>query len=155
MNDVKQKMYKAITSKQFFIILAITILFIVIAVYSYKKFIKSKVDPTYVDNKEFIQGDSNGDKSTADLYFFYTDWCPYCKTAMPIWDRFKKKIGNNLVKDRKNQLIKVDCGKEKVLADKYDIKGYPTIKMVVDDKVIEYDAKTDIDTLQQFLNSSL
>tara|TARA_Y100001958_G_C21237995_1_gene564874 strand:+ start:532 stop:996 length:465 start_codon:yes stop_codon:yes gene_type:complete len=154
MNDIKQKIYKAITGKQFAVILVVTAIFIAIAVYSYKKFIKTKVNPTYVDNKEFIN-DGLSDKSDADLYFFYTEWCPYCKTAMPVWDRFEKKIGKKRVKDRKINFIKVDCGKEKDLADKYDIKGYPTIKMVVDDKVIEYDAKTEIDTLHQFLNSSL
>ena len=154
-NLTKEKMYKVFTSKQFFITIVVTAVFVMIAVYSYKKFIKSTVDPTYVANKEYIPGDSFGDNPSVDLYYFYTDWCPYCKTSTPIWNRFKKKIGDNLVKDRRINFIKVNCEKEKALADKFDIKGYPTIKMVVNDKVIEYDAKTDIDTLHQFLNSSL
>ena len=60
-----------------------------------------------------------------------------------------------MVKDTKIKFIEVDCEKEKNLAEKYDIKGYPTIKMVNRNKVIEYDAKTEINTLHQFVNSSI
>ena len=66
---------------------------------------------------------------------------------------FKSLI--SIIKDKKINFIEVNCEKEKPLADKYDIKGYPTIKMVNKNKVIEYDAKTDVETLHQFVNSSI
>jgi thiol-disulfide isomerase/thioredoxin len=40
---------------------------------------------------------------TADIYYFYTSWCPYCVKARPEWDKFKtfwehkKKNGYNLI----------------------------------------------------------
>ena len=34
-------------------------------------------------------------------------------------------------------------------------EGYPTIKLVDNNKIIEYDAKPELDTLHQFLNTSL
>ena len=49
----------------------------------------------------------------------------------------------------------VDCDKEESIANEYKVEGYPTIKMVKDGEVIEYDAKPKYDTLVQFLNSTL
>ena len=42
-----------------------------------------------------------------------------------------------------------------ILMDKYNIEGYPTIKLLKDGQVIEYDAKPSKDTLNQFLNTVL
>ena len=41
------------------------------------------------------------------------------------------------------------------LADKFKIEGYPTIKLVKGNQVIEYDAKPSIEHLKEFLNSTL
>jgi len=155
MSEFKRKLYENLGSKRFFIIVAVTAIFITIAVVTYNKFIKKNIDPEYVANKEFIPGPRQGEIPSVDLYYFYTSWCPHCKSARPEWDKFKKEIGNTLVKDKKINFIEVNCEKEKPLADKYDIKGYPTIKMVNKNKVIEYDAKTDVETLHQFVNSSI
>lgn len=155
MSEFKNKIYSAITSKQFFVIIAVTAIFIGIAIFMYNKYIKSKIDNKYVANKEFLPGPRPGEIPTVELYYFYTKWCPYCKKARIVWDKFKKKFDNRLVKDTKIKFIEVDCEKEKNLAEKYNIEGYPTIKMVNGDKVIEYDAKTDLETLHQFVNSSI
>ncbi len=155
MSDLKNKIYSAVTSKQFFIILIVTAIFIGIAVYTYNKFVKSKIDNKYVANKEFLPGPRPGEIPTVDLYFFFTEWCPHCKTARQVWDKFKEELNNKFVKNTRINFIEVNCEKKKNLAEKYDIKGYPTIKMVNGNKVIEYDAKTDLETLHQFVNSSI
>ena len=62
---------------------------------------------------------------------------------------------NKVVKDKRINFIEVDCEKDKGLAEKYNISEYPTIKMVDGNKVIEYNAKTEIETLHQFVNSSV
>ena len=41
------------------------------------------------------------------------------------------------------------------MMDKYKIEGYPTIKLLKDGQIIEYDAKPSKDTLTQFLNTVL
>lgn len=155
MSDLKNKIYSAVTSKQFFIILIVTAIFIGLAVYTYNKFVKSKIDNKYVANKEFLPGPRPGEIPTVDLYFFFTEWCPHCKTARPVWDKFKEELNNKFVNNTRINFIEVNCEKKKNLAEKYDIKGYPTIKMVNGNKVIEYDAKTDLETLHQFVNSSI
>ena len=41
------------------------------------------------------------------------------------------------------------------LMDKYNIEGYPTIKLIKDNQVIEYDAKPTKSTMTQFLTTVL
>jgi hypothetical protein len=41
------------------------------------------------------------------------------------------------------------------LMNKFKVEGYPTIKLLKDGQVIEYDAKPSKDTLIQFLNTVL
>ena len=52
--------------------------------------------------------------------------------------------------DYKNETTEVSQ-----MIDKYKIEGYPTIKLIKDDQVIEFDAKPTKDTLTQFLNTAL
>ena len=125
------------------------ILLIVIAYFIYKNYLLNKIRPNYVENKEFI----NKNVDSVELYFFYTDWCPHCKTAKPIWEDLKNTT--NMVNNVKINYIDVNCEKEKELAEKFSIEGYPTIKLVKDNQVIEYDAKPEKETLILFLNKFL
>ena len=61
-----------------------------------------------------------------------------------------KADGSLYAKDEERLKVILDEIKEK-----YKVEGYPTIKLVVGNQVIEYDAKPDVDTLKQFLNVSL
>ena len=74
---------------------------------------------------------------------------------MPVWNDLKSEIGDNKFKGYNINFLEVDCDQDKETADKYDVKGYPTIKLVKGNQVIEYDAKPNKDTLLEFLNSSL
>tara|TARA_B100001093_G_scaffold253054_1_gene242136 strand:- start:399 stop:842 length:444 start_codon:yes stop_codon:yes gene_type:complete len=125
-------------------------LFIVIVYFVYKKYIFDKIKPKYVENKEFI---GNKKQDYVELYFFYTDWCPHCKSAKPIWENLKKTTPS--INNVKINYIDVDCEKEKELAERFNIEGYPTIKLVKGNQVIEYDAKPDKETLILFLNKFL
>ena len=106
-------------------------------------------------NKEYVNKKDSDDSDTATIYFFYTVWCPHCKTAQPVWKSLKEKIGDKKINGVKLSFVDVDCDKDTDTADKFKVEGYPTIKLVKGNKVIEYDAKPDSDTLMQFLNTSL
>ena len=41
------------------------------------------------------------------------------------------------------------------MINKYSIDGYPTIKMVKDDQVIEFNAKAKFENIEKFLSSVL
>ena len=153
LDKIKQELYFRFFDKKSYIILFSVILFLIVAVYVYKTKIKPILNPSYVANKEYIK-DSKPD-DTADLYIFCTSWCPHCKSALPIWNNFKNEFGEKKINDIKVNFYEIDCEKNTDLAEKYKIEGYPTIKLVHGNKVITYDAKPDIDTLNQFLKTSL
>ena len=152
-DKIKKHLANAFSYKYFLLILFITIIFIIASIYTYKQYVSPKINKAYVVNKEFTN-DHNNEK-VADIYFFYTTWCPHCKKSMPIWKSFKDEIGENKVKGYRINFLEVDCDKDQELAEKFNITGYPTIKLVNGNQTVEYDAKPDKDTLMQFLNSSL
>ena len=148
-------------------ILVVSILVIILGVLTYfivDYYKKNYLNKNYVSNTEFIDENNlnnntntNNENKVADLYFFYTKWCPHSKSAMPIMNNFKKQLqdNNNKFNNVSINYIEVDCDKDKKLADKFSIEGYPTIKLVYNSKVVEYDAKPNLKTLNEFLNSVL
>ena len=154
-------MFEALTStvtnilsnKKILIVLFVTAIFIGITIYVYNKYVAPRLNPSYVPNKEFIE--PSADSKFAELYFFKVDWCPHCKKAKPIWDELSSEYANKSVNGYKINFVEVDGEKDAKLADKYNVEGYPTIKLLKGDQVIEYDAKPNKETLEQFLNTAL
>lgn len=159
---IKEHAVELFSNKRFLIILLIAGIFIAAAVYTYRNVLKPRMENAFVPNNEFKDtsnmsaGAQNGGDS-ADLYYFYTEWCPHCKKARPIINKLKEHLqsNNNLVNDINVNMIEVDCDQDSATAEKFGVEGYPTIKLVHQKKVIEYDAKPDLDILQQFLHTSL
>ena len=152
---LQETMKKAMSNKNIIIVLGLSLLFIGVAIWVYSRYVKPRMDTTYVANKEFTTTATNAN-ANADLYFFYTTWCPHCKTAKPIWNKFKEDItSNGHGSGVKINFIEVDCDTDKSTADKFKVTGYPTIKLNYNDTMVEYDAKPDVTTLNQFLDQSL
>lgn len=95
----------------------------------------------------------------AELMFFYADWCPHCKTAKPIWEEIKEENENNLINGHKIQFTEINCTTEtpevEDLMNKFNIESFPTIKLIKDGEIIEYDAKPNKETINKFLNNVL
>jgi thiol-disulfide isomerase/thioredoxin len=114
----------------------------------------------YKANREQVSN-SNGSNNSgpAELLFFYADWCPHCKTAKPIWNDLKTEYQNKTINGYTIIFTDVNCSEETPEVDKmmnqYNVEGYPTIKLLKDGQVIEYDAKPSKETLTQFLNTVL
>lgn len=129
------------------------LLLIALGIYGYYKFTKK---PKYIDNKEYGSEASSTQKKAIDVYYFYVDWCPHCKKARPIWDQLKNDMPT--VHGRPVKYHEVNCedtdngGKQ--TADKFEVSGYPTIKMVNNKQVVEYDAKPELATLKQFIRTA-
>ena len=149
--------FNSITSTSIIYIVAF-ILFIVIAVYYYKSYIEPSIKPSYNANSEISQTTTSQQKD-AELLFFYVDWCPHCKTAKPAWNDLKTEYENKTINGYKVIFTDIDCTNETAeisqQMDKYKIEGFPTIKLLKDGQVIEYDAKPSKDTLEQFLKTVL
>jgi thiol-disulfide isomerase/thioredoxin len=137
-------------------IILISILLVIIGYYTYTEY--SKNSTTFNANREQGSKDTNSDKS-ASLMLFYVDWCPHCKTAKPEWEELKAEYDGKSINGYNVSFVEYNCTNENAevsqLMDTYNIEGYPTIKLIKDNQVIEYDAKPTKSTMEQFLNTVL
>ena len=140
-----------------YIIIAVVILFALVAGFYYYYYILPEMKAKYHPNSERVPEGENG--NTAELLFFYADWCPHCKTAKPIWNDLTVEYENKTINGYKVVFTEINCSEETAEVDnmmnQYNVEGYPTIKLLKDGQVIEYDAKPSKDTLIQFLNTVL
>ncbi|KAF9933945.1 hypothetical protein FBU30_003889 [Linnemannia zychae] len=68
------------------------------------------------------------------LVEFYAPWCGHCKNLAPTYE----KVAQDFINDKKVVTIaNLDATVEKITADKYDVKGYPTIKFFAADGTVE------------------
>ena len=140
------------------LVIATIALLIAAIVFVYKNYLVPKMNPVYAPNKEFVHEDEE-DKE-AELIIFTVDWCPYCKKAAPVWDKFKNEYDGKKINGYTLYFRTVNCTDEtdvetKDLLNKYNVEEYPTIKMIKDGETISYDAKPEFETLQQFLHTVL
>ena len=141
------------------IIIGTVLIFAIVAGFYYYYYMAPQMKAKYQPNSEQVKEGGSGTGNTAELLFFYADWCPHCKTAKPIWNDLKAEYENKTINGYKIVFTEVNCSEETAEVDKmmnqYNVEGYPTIKLLKDGQVIEYDAKPSKDTLTQFLNTVL
>ena len=137
-----------------FITIGLIVLFTVVSVWFYRKYVVPSLDEdTYLENSEYRNGGGGGDGGggAVTIYFFHTEWCPHCKKADPIWEQFKSDLGANngeaVYNGHPVNFVKIDCDKDKNIADEFNVTSYPTIKLVYRDKIYNYDARPDAATL--------
>lgn len=139
------------------LIIGVVILFGIAAIFYYFYYVSPSSKAKYHPNSELIPIDQSS--KTAELLFFYADWCPHCKAAKPIWNDLKSEYENKTINGYKVIFTDVDCSEETAevekLMNQYSVEGYPTIKLLKDGQVIEYDAKPSKEMLTKFLNTAL
>lgn len=107
----------------------------------------------YFINKSLNKPKKNKSEKSIDMYYFYTAWCPYCKKSFVEWDKFKAEWNQKVYHGYTIYFHEVDCDIEEALASKYKVTQYPTIIMIKDNTIINYDAKPDVSSLTLFLTS--
>lgn len=158
LEKIRENVLTVFSNKKMIAIIILAAVFIIAAIWVYNTYVIPRLHQSYVPNKEYTEktAGGNGNGNSADMYFFYTTWCPHCKTARPEWDRFKENINaNGHSSGVKINFIEVDCEQDTSTAEKFNVAGYPTIKINYNDNSVEYDAKPEQDTLHQFLDSVL
>jgi len=146
--------------KKNYIYLSLIIIFVVVLVFIvYLNINKSDKFLIYNANKERDNNNESNEIKKAELILFYVDWCPHCKTAKPEWDEFKNEYNGKTINGYKLVFSEYNCTNENgdinQLINKYNIEGYPTIKLIKDNQVIEYDAKPAKATMEVFINNML
>jgi thiol-disulfide isomerase/thioredoxin len=146
--------------KFMFWMIFVVILLIGAAVYGYYTFyLPSALARNFNDlsNKNPI---ANGQGGGGDIliYFFSVDWCPHCKTAKPEWQTFSDNYDDAEINGYTIRCMSKDCTDDSDAAvqdmvQKYQIEGYPTIKMVKEGKTIDFDAKVTNGNLEKFVTN--
>ena len=165
-SNAKHTIMQAVTNKKFLIILFLLTVFIALAFWVYITYVAPKLNPEYKDNKEFIGGGGDEDAVTnANIYAFYTDWCPHCKTniiaADSGWKKTLGKYNGEQINGVTITFIEINGEKEEGTLQSFEsdhsvnVTGFPTIYLVKGNSVIEFDSDITQDNLTNFLNTAL
>ncbi len=141
-----EMIFKPANLPKLFILLAI----IAVLYYVYTTYLKEGLEnpTTYETNpQKFDQDVLSG--NNRKLVLFYAGWCGHCHQLMPEWDKAAKNTNGNKEKSEW-AIYKVNVGGDKSPSDatseqeelgkKYSIKGYPTILIFQNGKLItEYE----------------
>ena len=87
------------------------------------------------------------------LIAFYAPWCGHCKKLLPEWTAAATQLKGTV------KIAKVDATVHQKLAQRYQIQGYPTIKVFApgkgDKKVEEYQGPRDTSGIVQYALNAL
>jgi len=133
----------------------IALFFVVVAQQVYNRFVKPKEDYSYYEGYSNAPQSGAADAPEAIIRMFKVDWCPHCKKALPEFQAVQAQHEGKVINGYKLRFVVVD-GEDPAnesMVNEFKVQGYPTVVLTKDGKNIEYDAKVDEPTLQNFINT--
>jgi thioredoxin domain-containing protein 5 len=77
-------------------------------------------------------------------YFHVAPWCGHCKKLVPIYDELANELKGEV------SVAKVDVTQNKDLGTRFEIKGFPTIKLISKGKTYTYKGKRTVEDMAEF-----
>lgn len=75
--------------------------------------------------------------------------CGHCKALAPAWEQVATNLKGIL------PIVKVDCTSEQALCSRYDVRGYPTIKLFKKKQPTDYNGGRDAKSLVNFATGNI
>ena len=157
--DVSEIASGVAANKTFILVLLVAGCLLAAAYYIYVTYVAPKLDPEYVANKEFVQ--SGGAASgTAQMLLFTASWCPLSKKAMPVWNEIKDKYDGKTINNYLLTFKEIDGSDSENPSvsqelDNYKVDGFPTIKILKGNELVDFDANPTEESLERFMKSVL
>jgi len=76
---------------------------------------------------------------------FYAPWCGHCKRLMPTWDALAQEL------EGETRFGRIDCVPNEKMKDKYQIRGFPTLKLFMHGRSHEFRGMRSPESLKAFL----
>jgi protein disulfide-isomerase-like protein len=105
----------------------------------------SKIEK-FEDAKESKEDFENMEKDS--MVLFYAPWCPHCKTMMGDWEELKKKAPGHI------NVAKVNCEAKPEMAEKHDVKGFPTIILFKGGKKVYFEGPRNLENFLEFIKAN-
>jgi thiol-disulfide isomerase/thioredoxin len=99
----------------------------------------------------------NPDNANVFIIFFYADWCPHCVRAKPEWAKLQSMDGQNVNGKKVNVRACNSEGSnlEKETAQDNNVEGYPTIKLVKNNEVVDYNGERNAEAIKNFIANNI
>lgn len=123
----------------------ITLLLLVISLTTTSAAVIDLTDSTFEHQTQASTGQTTGKWFVK----FYAPWCGHCKTLAPTWEDLSDRLQESDVHDV--IIAKVDCTQEKEVCNRFNIKGFPSLKYFANRKMFAYKGERNIDALYDFV----
>jgi protein disulfide-isomerase-like protein len=77
---------------------------------------------------------------------FHAPWCGHCKRLMPTWDALALELLGE------TRFGRIDCVPNEKMKDKYQIRGFPTLKLFMHGRSLEFKGMRSPESLKAFLS---
>jgi thiol-disulfide isomerase/thioredoxin len=144
------------TTNLIYLLIALILLFS--CIYAFQVYFAPQQKNNFKTNNEISNFQNNSNDKSVDLLLFYADWCPHCKTAKPEWNAIKDEYDGKTLHGYTLVFKDINCtdnnnAEVNRMTSQYGVEGYPTIKLIKDGQVIEFDAKPTRSSLKQFIQT--
>ena len=91
------------------------------------------------------------------IVLFYVDWCPHCVSTKPEWETLVNNMNNKNVNGTNVKVHACNAegsAVEKEFANESNVQGYPTIKLIKENEVVEYNGARNVSELEAFIKEN-
>ena len=104
------------------------------------------------DNFEHLTQAATGQTTGKWFVEFFAPWCGHCKRLEPVWGELDEALSQD--QDASGILLaKVDATEARATAERFGIRGYPTLIYLADRRMYKYEGSRTVDDMKEFVMS--